>query len=49
MGMSNRRQQSESPRRQFYNDALRLENFSFLVLILLAAIFLISRIWLMLH
>jgi hypothetical protein len=49
MGMSKRREQSESPGRKFFNEALRLENFPFVVLILLAAISLTSRIWLMLR
>jgi hypothetical protein len=47
--MSKRRDQPEGPRILFLKEALRLENFPFVVLILLAAISLISRIWLMLR
>jgi hypothetical protein len=49
MGMLKHGEQSERPRRQFFTEALRLENFPFVVLILLAAISLTSRIWLMVH
>jgi hypothetical protein len=49
MGMFEHREQSESPRRQFFTEALRLENFPFVVLTILAAISLTSRIWLMVH
>jgi hypothetical protein len=47
--MSKRRDQSESPRRPFIKEALRIENFPFVVLLLLATISLISRLWLMLR
>jgi hypothetical protein len=49
MGMSKRGDQPQSPRRQFVKEALKLENFPFVVLFLLAAISLISRLWLMLR
>jgi hypothetical protein len=49
MGMFEHREQSESARRQFFTEALRLESFPFVVLIILAAISLTSRIWLMVH
>jgi hypothetical protein len=47
--MSKRREQSESRRRPFVKEALRVENFPFVVLLLLAATSLVSRIWLMLR
>jgi hypothetical protein len=49
MGMSKRGDQSQSPRVRFLQEALKLENFPFVVLFLLAAISLISRLWLMLR
>jgi hypothetical protein len=39
----------ERPRMSFVNEALKVENFPFVVLLLLATISLISRIWLMLR
>jgi len=47
--MSNRGDSLKSPRRPFVLEALKLENFPFVVLFLLATISLISRIWLMLR
>jgi hypothetical protein len=47
--MSNRGDLSKSPRNRIFSDALKLENFPFVVLFLLTTISLISRLWLMLH
>ena len=45
----NRFASPEKPRMSFVIEALKVENFPLVVLILLATISLISRIWLMLH
>jgi hypothetical protein len=45
--MSRRRDQSERPRIRFLQEVLRLENFPFVVLFVLAILSLISRLWLM--
>jgi hypothetical protein len=47
-GMSNRRDWPKTTRRLLM-EAWRVENFPFMVLFLLAAISLVSRIWLMLR
>jgi hypothetical protein len=48
-GQDDRLASPERPRMSFVTEALRLENFPFVVLLLLATISLISRIWLMLR